>query len=90
MTLPPPSSTPPPPPSTPRRDLLLAIRAFAAGQYEVLGELGLDERGDLLFLARAIDDGALVGLRVEAPGRALRDGRTVADTMELVIRREAV
>ncbi|MHB1225354.1 MAG: serine/threonine-protein kinase, partial [Gemmatimonadaceae bacterium] len=77
--------------ASPRSDLLLAIRVFAGSRFEVLGELGADGRGDLLYLARerggeagdqAASAGRLVGLRVEAPERARRDDRTVALAIE--------
>src|SRR5690606_27381380 len=76
-------------PASPRSDLLIAIRAFAGSRFEVLGELGSDRQGALLYLARertaegeASAGDTLVGLRVEAPEKAMRDGRTVALAIE--------
>ena len=42
-----------------------AVREAAAGMFEILGELGLSAGGGFVYLAREIDGGALVVLKLE-------------------------
>jgi TPR repeat protein len=53
----------------PSNPLLTRVRDALAGTHDLLGELGVDEHGEVLYLARELAGGALVGvsLRPEGP-----------------------
>lgn len=46
-------------------DLLRAVQEAAAGSHEVLGEMGRDAGGRVIYLARDLKSGALVALRLD-------------------------
>lgn len=49
-------------------DLLRAVQEAAAGSHEVLGEMGRDAGGRVIYLARDLTSAALVALRLDGAG----------------------
>ena len=66
-------------------DLLRAVQAAAAGSHEVLGEMGRDGGGRVIYLARDLRSSALVALRLDgAEGDYVLD---VARTLDATVGR---
>src|SRR6185312_11711663 len=69
----------------PNDDLLRAVQDAAFGSHEVLGELGRDAGGHIIYLARDLESAALVALRLDgAEGEYVLD---VARTLDAAVGR---
>jgi hypothetical protein len=50
-------------------ELLYAVQQIAAGEYEVLGEIGRTAGGPIVFLARDLATAAMVAMRLDPSGK---------------------